>query len=131
MKRQNKIRSTHGEIVSLSEIFERKTNSIKNYGIVLRYETRRGRINMYKEYRTNTLTSAVGMLYNELAGRHSARGETIHIIKTSVVPNSEVKRDQTLQFLKTNLRFPKITQIKRAPTTRHFAIFTASRPTLI
>jgi large subunit ribosomal protein L18Ae len=131
MKRQNKIRSTHGEIVSLSEIFERKTNSIKNYGIVMKYETRRGMINMYKEYRSNSLCNAVAMLFNELAGRHSARGETIHIIKTSIVADSEVRRDNTLQFIKRSLRFPKITQGKRAPTAAHHAIFTASRPTLI
>ena len=131
MKRQNKIRSTHGEIVSLSEITEKKTNSIKNFGIVLKYLTRTGMINMYKEYRDVTLCGAVSQMYNEMAGRHSARGETIHIIKTVVVPNSEVKRDGPLQFIATNLRFPKITAVKRAPTAAHAAVFTASRPTLI
>ena len=131
MKRQNKVRASQGEIVSVSEIFERSTNSIKNYGIVLRYQTRGGNVNMYKEYRDTSLCGAVSQMYSEMAGRHSARGETIHIIKTVVVPDKDVVREATRQFNKTNLRFPKITHVKRAPTAAHFATFTASRPTKI
>jgi large subunit ribosomal protein L18Ae len=131
MKRQNKIRSTHGEIVSLSEIFERKTNSIKNYGLVLKYESRRGMINMYKEYRANSLCNAMSQLHSEMTGRHSARLETIHIIKTTIVANADVRRDNIAQFTKTNLRFPKITSVKRAPTSAHYALFTASRPNMV
>jgi len=131
MKRQNKVRRTQGEIISVSEIFERKCNSIKNYGIVLRYQSRTGVINMYKEYRANTLCSAVSTMYSEMAGRHSARGETIHIIKTVVVPNKDVVREGTYQFVKTAVRFPKITHGKRAPTSAHFSTFTAARPTVI
>jgi len=86
---------------------------------------------MYKEYRNNTLCGAVSQMYTEMAGRHSARGETIHIIKTSIVSNADVVRETTRQFVKTSLRYPKITQTKRAPTTAHAATFTASRPTLI
>jgi len=59
MKRQNKVRKCQGEIVSVSEIFERKANSVKNYGIVLKYLTRTGVVNMYKEYRDNTICGAV------------------------------------------------------------------------
>ena len=59
MKRQNKVRKCQGEIVEVSEIFERKTNSLKNYGIVLKYLTRADVVNMYKEYRDNTLCGAV------------------------------------------------------------------------
>jgi large subunit ribosomal protein L18Ae len=95
MKRQNKVRKCQGEIVSVSEIFERKTNSIKNYGIVLKYLTRTGIVNMYKEYRSNTLCGAVGQMYSEMAGRHSARGDSIHIIKTTVQPDHLVLREQT------------------------------------
>merc|ERR1719146_351514 len=51
MKRQNKVRRTQGEIISVSEIFERNTNCIRNYGIVIKYESRKGMLNMYKEYR--------------------------------------------------------------------------------
>merc|ERR1719198_1900690 len=65
MKRQNKVRKCQGEIVSVSEIFERKTSSIKNYGIVLKYLTRTDYVNMYKEYRDTSLNSAVANMYQE------------------------------------------------------------------
>jgi large subunit ribosomal protein L18Ae len=99
MKRQNKVRKCQGEIVSVSEIFEKKTGAIKNFGIVLKYSTRTDVVNMYKEYRSTTLNGAVSSMYQEMAGRHSARGDSIHIIKTVIQPNSSVLREQTKQFL--------------------------------
>jgi len=59
MKRQNKVRKCQGEIISVSEIFESKTQAVRNYGIILKYLSRTGVINMYKEYRSNTLCGAV------------------------------------------------------------------------
>jgi len=115
----------------MTEIFEKKTTNIKNYGILIRYLTRTDNINMYKEYRATSLCNAISMLYSEMAGRHSARGETIHIIKTSVVPDGEVLRAATTQYCKRNLRFPKMTTIKRAPTPAQFATFKATRPTIL
>jgi large subunit ribosomal protein L18Ae len=131
MKRQNKIRSTHGEVVQVSEITERNTNSIKNYGVMFKYASRVGIINMYKEFRDVTLCGAISQMYTEMAGRHSGRSETIHIIKTTVVPNSKCVRANMQQLNKTSLRFPKITTVKRAPTAAHASVFTASRPTKI
>ena len=131
MKRQNKVRKCQGEIVSVSEIFERNTNSVKNYGIVLKYRTRTDIVNMYKEYRSNTLCGAVGQMYSEMAGRHSARGDSIHIIKTCVQVDKDVMREQTKQCTKRALRFPKFIVNKRAPTQAHRRVFTASRPILI
>jgi large subunit ribosomal protein L18Ae len=86
---------------------------------------------MYKEYRDNSLCGAVSQLYSEMAGRHSARGDTIHIVKTVVQPDNSVMREQTRQYVRRSLRYPKITQGKRAPTAAHRATFTATRPTLI
>jgi large subunit ribosomal protein L18Ae len=131
MKRQNKIRSTHGEIIAVNEIFERKTNAIKNYGIAFKYLSRTGVINMYKEFRGTTLCGAVSQMQCEMAGRHSGRADSIQIIKTKVVANADVRRSNVLQFCQTNLRYPKINIVKRAPTRAHFSLFTASRPTVI
>jgi large subunit ribosomal protein L18Ae len=86
---------------------------------------------MYREYRDVTLNGAVSQMYQEMSGRHSARHECIHIIKAVELKNSEIKRNKTLQFTKTNLRFPKMTTIKRAPTPAHKSTFNASRPKLI
>jgi large subunit ribosomal protein L18Ae len=131
MKRQNKVRKCQGEIVSLSEIFERKTSSIKNFGIVLKYRTRKDIVNMYKEYRATTLCGAVSQMFSEMAGRHSARAESIHIIKTVVLRNNAVIRDNTKQFMSANLRYPKFTHKKRAPTANQRSTFKATRPVLV
>merc|ERR1711884_683402 len=104
--RQHKVRKIQGEIISTSEIFEKKTGSIRNYGIILRYLTRTGTVNMYKEYRDTTLCGAVSQMYMEMAGRHSANKESIQIIRTSILKDSDVKRNQTAQFTKSQ-KFPK------------------------
>ena len=46
VKKLNKVKSTHGEIVSVEEVVEKKTNHVKTYGITIRYETRNGITNM-------------------------------------------------------------------------------------
>merc|ERR1711907_333485 len=102
-----------------------------NYGIVLKYLTRTGIVNMYKEYRDNTLCGAVSQMYNEMAGRHSAPSESIHIIKTLIQPDSKVLRPQIVQYTKAGLSYPKFTTLKRAPTASHKSVFTATRPTLV
>merc|ERR1712228_192739 len=129
MKRQHKIRRIQGEIVNTSEIFEKKSGAIRNYGLVIRYLTRTIIVNMYKEYRDTTLCGAVSQMYMEMAGRHSANKESIQIIKTSIVKDSEVRRPQIAQFTKAT-RFPKTVNRKRPPTKSLGSTFKAVRPTL-
>jgi large subunit ribosomal protein L18Ae len=131
MKRQHKVRKIQGEIVSTSEIFEKNSNHIKNYGIVFRYQTRTDTVNMYKEYRANTLTGAVSQLYMDLSGKHSARAETVQIVRTSVLSNKEIKRAAVISFTNRSVRFPKVDKRKRAPTLALRTTFKANRPTLI
>merc|ERR1712210_168845 len=97
---------TTGDILTVKQIFEEKPAQLKNYGIYLRYTSRSGIHNMYKEYRDTTLTSAVGQLYSEMASRHRARNRSIQIIRTCIVPNENVKRENNLQFLADNVKFP-------------------------
>jgi len=130
MKRQHKVRKIQGEIISTSEIFEKKTGSIRNYGIVLRYLTRTGTVNMYKEYRDVSLCGAVSQMYMEMSGRHSAAANSIQVIRTSVLENSEVKRAQVLQFTSQNIRFPKTNTLKRAPYKAVGSTVRAKRPSL-
>ena len=54
---------------------------VKNYGIWIRYQSRTGFHNMYKEYRDCTLNGAVEQLYDEMAGRHRVRKPCLQIIK--------------------------------------------------
>ena len=86
---------------------------------------------MYKEYRDTTLCGAVSQMYMEMAGRHSAAKESIQIIRTSVVPDSECRRGNTAQFAKQNVKFPKTVNLKRPPTKSLSSTFKAVRPTLI
>lgn len=131
MKRQHKVRKVQGEIVSTSEIFEKKAHVIRNYGIVLRYLTRTVTVNMYKEYRANSLTNAMSQMYSEMAGRHGARPETIQVIRTSVVANKDLRRTATQQYADVSVKFPKTDLRKRAPVRSLKTTFKADRPTLI
>merc|ERR1740139_1523045 len=125
MKRQHKIRRIEGEIINTSEIAEKKAGCMKNFGIFMRYDTRTCTVNMYKEYRDVTLCGAVSQLYLEMSGRHSARWETIQVIKTSVVEASALKRQATSQFADRSIRFPKVYTVKRAPTQQLKTIFSS------
>lgn len=55
------------------QIFEKKPTSIKNFGIWVRYQSRSGTHNMFKEYRDLTLNGAVEQMYQEMASRHRVR----------------------------------------------------------
>ena len=93
--RAKKIKKAHGEILSVKEIFEAKATNVKNYGIVLRYTSKVGIVNMYKEYRDVTLCGAVSQLYTEMAAKHKAIADTIHIVKATTVADKDVRRSQT------------------------------------
>ena len=86
---------------------------------------------MYKEYRDTTLNGAVSQMYMEMAGRHSAAKESIQIIRTSIVKDADVKRQQINQFTKASLKFPKTVNLKRPPSKSLGSTFKAVRPTLI
>ena len=47
-------------------------------------------------------------MYQELSGRHSARAESIHIIKTLIVADSESRRPQVQQYAKVGIKFPML-----------------------
>merc|ERR1712032_15836 len=140
MKRQHKVRKCQGEVISTSEIFEKNPSCIKNFGIFFRYLTRTDTVNMYKEFRSNTLNNAVSQLFNELAGKHSGRAETVQIIRTKVinklaVPGEEtdkptLRRENTIAFISGEKKFPQTDRRKRAPIAAYKSTFRANRPTL-
>ncbi len=59
LKQVNKVKKASGEIVSINRIFEKSPGSVKNFGIWLRYNSRSGTHNMYKEYRELSRVDAV------------------------------------------------------------------------
>ncbi len=136
----------------MNEVREKNTRTVKNYGIVIKYNSRSGTHNMYKEYRDVSLCGAVEQMYGELAGRHRARFSSIQIVDTRLVPagkrakksyNPEtdrelndpplgppegVKRPNVLQFIDSKIKFPLAHRIQRAPSKAKRSTFTASRP---
>lgn len=52
---------------------------VKNFGIWIRYDSRSGTHNMYKEYREMSRTDAVEAMYQDMAARHRSRFRSIHV----------------------------------------------------
>jgi len=121
-------RRTTGEILDINELREKNPRIVKNYGIWLRYNSRSGTHNMYREYRDLKLTGAVDQLYSEMAGRHRARPRSIQIIRTATVADKDVKRPATLQYIKADLKFPLPHRIVRPSDKKYRATFLANRP---
>ncbi|KAK9338958.1 hypothetical protein LIPSTDRAFT_75474 [Lipomyces starkeyi NRRL Y-11557] len=107
MKQLRKVKKSTGEIVSLKVISEKRPTKVKNFGIWIRYDSRSGTHNMYKEYRDLSRTSAVESLYQDMAARHRARFRSIHILKVVELEKSDdVKRQYIKQLLTPGLKFP-------------------------
>ena len=86
---------------------------------------------MYKEYRDTTLNGAISQMYMDMSGRHRAPHESIQIIKTSVVHNKDLLREHSRVYAKTNLMFPRVKPLKRAPIKALKSTFKANRPLLV
>jgi large subunit ribosomal protein L18Ae len=96
-----KIKKANGEIVSVNQvrtlnrqswpgriseaaanvpqIYEKRPQKVKNFGIWIRYDSRSGTHNMYKEYREMSRVAAVDALYQDMAARHRSRFRQVHV----------------------------------------------------
>ena len=61
------------------QLHEKHPEKVKNFGIWIRYDSRSGTHNMYKEYREMSRADAVESLYSDMAARHRARFRSIHV----------------------------------------------------
>lgn len=125
LRKMKKVKRSAGEIVSISEVYERSPLKIKNFGVWLRYDSRSGTHNMYKEYRELTRTAAVAACYQDMAARHRARFSSIQIIKVQEVKASDVRRPYIKQLITPDLKFPLPHHVAR----RFKPIFAGKRPT--
>ena len=128
MHQYRKMKKTTGEILDVNEIREKNPRIVKNYYVMLRYNSRSGTHNMYREYRDLTLTGAIDQLYSEMAGRHRARPRSIQIIRTGIVDPKDLKRPATQQFAAKGLKFPLPHRIMRPSQKKFRATFVANRP---
>ncbi|GHP11431.1 hypothetical protein PPROV_001015900 [Pycnococcus provasolii] len=125
-----KVKRANGQIVSCNEIHETDSTTTKNYGIWIRYLTRTGYTNGYKEYRDVTLNGAVEQLYQEMASRHRVRMPEIQIIKTHVLENHQCRRENVTMFHNDEVKFPDGNKHIR-PTNKSFkTTFKAVRPSV-
>merc|ERR1712159_379644 len=106
IKKQKKVKPAAGEILACHEIFEAHPTKLKNFGVWLRYDSRSGTHNMYKEYRATCRTDAVDAMYMEMAGRHRARPSVIHVLKVAQVAKEDLRRGHMKEIMEDDLKFP-------------------------
>lgn len=136
MRSQQKLKSAQGQILSvhevspsLTQVYEKRPNFVKTYGVVLKYQSRTGQHNMYKEFRDTSLNGAVGQLYMEMSGNHRANHDTVHVVRTTVLnEKSQVRRTKSLAFRSSKIRFPIVKTIARASQKKYRTVFKANRP---
>ncbi|KAJ2766516.1 60S ribosomal protein L20B [Coemansia nantahalensis] len=128
LSKLHKAKRANGEIVSVNEIFVSDPLKVKNYGIWLRYDSRSGTHNMYKEYRETTRAAAVEACYQDMAARHRARFSSVQIIRVATVKASEVRRPYIQQLLQPKLKFPLPHRVQRPAKKADRALIIAKRP---
>lgn len=115
MKKLQRAKKANGQVLEVVKVREKKCNKVKNYAIWLRYDSRTGTHNMYKEFRDITQEGAVSQMYNEMAGRHRAAACSIQIIKCQAIPAKDCRRAHMTQLHGKNLKFPHVSRLPLAP----------------
>ena len=129
LSKLRKVKRRNGEIVAVHEVYEKRPTTVKNFGVWIRYDSRSGTHNMYKEYRGTTLCGAIEQMYSELAGRHRVRKSCIQIVKTARLTASQCKRPNTLQFHTDKIKFPMPDSTLPHPHHKHYRkTFESNRP---
>merc|ERR1711933_483025 len=113
LRQLRKFKKTTGEIVSVEEIRERKPLKIKNFGIWLKYDSRSGTHNMYREYRDLTVSAAITQCYRDMGARHRARAHSIQIIRVEPVEASKTRRPLVKQMHDSKIKFPLPSRIQK------------------
>ncbi|KAI0827115.1 ribosomal L18ae/LX protein domain-containing protein [Trametes gibbosa] len=125
LRQLKKVKKASGEIIGVNVIQEKKPLKIKNFGIWLRYDSRSGTHNMYKEFRELSRADAVKSLYQDMAARHRARFRSIHILRVVEIEKSDdIRRPYIKQLLVPKLKFPLPHRVTKVRST-----FVANRPT--
>merc|ERR1712060_527592 len=113
LRQLRKFKKTTGEIVSVEQVVERKPMKIKNFGIWLRYNSRSGTHNMYREYRDLTVSAAITQCYRDMGARHRARAHAIQIIKVEPVAAKDCRRPLIKQMHDSKIKFPLPCRVSR------------------
>merc|ERR1712137_479812 len=124
LRQLRKVKKASGEIVGINLIHEKKPLKVKNFGIWLRYDSRSGTHNMYKEFRELSRADAVHACYQDMAARHRARFRSIQVLRVAEIEKTvDVRRPNIKQLLTPNLRFPLPHRVVKSRS-----LFLAHRP---
>jgi len=124
LRQLKKVKKANGEIVGVNAISEKRPLKVKNFGIWIRYDSRSGTHNMYKEYRELSRAAAVRSLYQDMAARHRARFRSVQILRVQEIEKTaDVKRPYIRQLLVPKLRFPLPHRVSKSKSK-----FVANRP---
>merc|ERR1712004_954232 len=124
LRQLRKFKKATGEIVSIQQVHEKTPLKVKNFGIWLRYDSRSGTHNMYREYRDLTVSAAVTQCYRDMGARHRARAHSIHIIRVEPVAASQTRRALVKQMHDSKIKFPLPSRVQKSSGS----LFKAKRP---
>lgn len=128
LRRLKKVKASRSDILHLQEVEEVETSTVKNFGIWVRYNSKTGIHNMYKEFRDVSLAGAVNQLYSDMSSKHKASYANISITKTAVLGKDEVRRPYISQFASDKFtKFPVLRQGRKVEK-RYKKTFSAVKP---
>uniref|UniRef100_A0A8D3DU90 Large ribosomal subunit protein eL20 n=1 Tax=Scophthalmus maximus TaxID=52904 RepID=A0A8D3DU90_SCOMX len=122
-----KMKKASGETVYCGLVHEKTPLKVKNFGIWLRYDSRSGTHNMYREYRDLTTSGAVTQCYRDMGARHRARAHSIQIMKVQIIAANKCRRPAIKQFHDSKIKFPLPHRVLRRQHKPRFTTVEAPR----
>ena len=132
--RKHKLKKSRGEIIKVQEVHEKNTTAAKNFGIFLKYRSRTGIHNIYKEFRDVSLAGAIDQMYNEMGGNYKIDAEKVEIINTTVLNDDQlgVRNPRCLQWNNTEaIKYPLWKKTARRTNSKYNTMFAAKRPVVM
>ena len=132
--KDHKLKRTHGEILKIQEIHEKPTEVARNFGIFLKYRSRTGIHNLFKEFRDVSLKGAVNQMYNEMGGNYHVDAEKVTVINTVELKTEElrVRNPRCLQWTDSSkVAYPLWRKTIRKTNAKYNTVFASKRPAVI
>ena len=128
MSMLNRVKKANGEILQINEVYEKKPATLSTYGIWMRYDSRTGHHNMYREYRDTSINGAVSKMYQDVAARHRSRFSNVQIVRTAMVPEDQMRKSWNMEYMGKDVAFPLPHRVLRPQTKSFKKSFVAKRP---
>lgn len=109
-------------------MFEKKPATVATYGIWMRYDSRTGHHNMYREYRDVSVNGAVSKMYQDVAARHRSRFSNVQIVRTATVPTDKMRKSWNQEYMGKGVAFPLTHRVMRPATKSFKKTYVARRP---